>query len=248
MDLIDTVLSTIKAVSDGLSARVATLEARPVIQGKDGAPGPAGEKGQDGQPGRPGDPGEPGPVGPPGPPGEGTNCPAGPPGKQGEPGIPGQRGPEGPEGKAGRDGLPGLAGRDGAQGEKGLDGHHGKDGVDGLGFDDLSVLHDGERGFTFRLTRGEQVKDFAFSIPVVLDRGVYQEGVEYKKGDGATYGHAYWIAQEDTTAIPRDGRTAWRLSVKGRDGKAGLAGKDGRDGLNGKDAKPPVNPMTGQSW
>ena len=29
-----------------------------------------------------------------------------------------------------------------------------------LGFDDLAVLHDGERGVLFRVTRGDQFKDF----------------------------------------------------------------------------------------
>lgn len=59
-----------------------------------------------------------------------------------------------------------------------------------------------------------------FYIPVVLDKGVYREGVVYVKGDGVTYGGSWFIAQKDSP----DGKPGlggdWRLSVKrGQDGK-----------------------------
>lgn len=105
-------------------------------------------------------------------------------------------------------------------GEKGQDGKDGRDGVDGLGFDELDVVHDGARGFTFRFTRGDQVKEFPFSLPVVLDKGVYKAGDEYEPGDGVTYGGSFWIAQEKTQEKPDSGK-GWRLAVKrGRDGKS----------------------------
>lgn len=106
-------------------------------------------------------------------------------------------------------------------GENGKDGADGRDGVDGLGFDDLSADYDGERTITLKMQRGEQVKDFTFTMPVVIDRGVWSEGKAYDAGDAVTWAGSVWIAQKATTEKPDDG-DGWRLSVKrGRDGKAG---------------------------
>lgn len=90
-----------------------------------------------------------------------------------------------------------------------------KDGADGVGFDDLDLV-DGEDGVYLRFARGENVKQFR--LPIVVDRGIYREG-RYQKGDGVTYGGSFFIAQEDTTDRPENGK-GWRLAVKrGRDGK-----------------------------
>lgn len=88
-----------------------------------------------------------------------------------------------------------------------------RDGMDGLGFDDMSVEHDGARTFTLRFARGEIVKEFAFKLPIVLDAGVWREGKGYEAGDGVTWGGNYWIARRDTTDKPETS-DAWRLSVK----------------------------------
>lgn len=110
----------------------------------------------------------------------------------------------------------------------GKDGEPGKPGLDGLGFDDLTVEHDGERGFTLRFVRGEKTKEFAFFIPTLLDRGVFQKDSEYQKGDAVSWGGSLWIAQTQTTSVPGDA-SDWRLAVKkGRDGKPGEPGKDAR--------------------
>jgi len=94
-----------------------------------------------------------------------------------------------------------------------------KDGLDGLGFDDLEVIHDGARSFTFRFASGEKMKEFAFTLPVMLDRGVYHDGRKYQPGDGVTWGGSYWICQKDTGAKP-DQSDDWRLAVKkGQNGK-----------------------------
>lgn len=96
----------------------------------------------------------------------------------------------------------------------------GKDGSPGLGFDDLTFEHDGERGIVLRFARGDQVKEFAFSVPTVLDRGVFKEGTPYETGDAVTFGGSLWIAQKDTVAKPDGPDTGWRLAVKkGRDGR-----------------------------
>lgn len=93
-----------------------------------------------------------------------------------------------------------------------------KDGLDGIGFDDLGLVEETD-GIYLRFARGENVK--RFRLPVVIDRGIYREGL-YRSGDGVTYGGSFWIAQEDTTEKP-DGGKGWRLAVKrGRDGKDGV--------------------------
>ncbi len=111
-------------------------------------------------------------------------------------------------------------------GKDGEPGKPGGDGKDGLGFDDLKIIHDGERSFTFRYERGDQVKEQVFTIPAVLDRGVFKEAREkpYEQGDGVSFGGSFWIAQKDAPeGKPGDGSAAWRLSVKkGRDGKDGI--------------------------
>jgi hypothetical protein len=103
----------------------------------------------------------------------------------------------------------------------GKDGEPGKPGADAVGFDDLDVSYDGEKTITLKFTKGEHVKEFSFAMPVVIDRGVYREGSEYKAGDAVTWGGSLWIAQKETAAKP-DAGDDWRLSVKrGRDGKDG---------------------------
>lgn len=138
---------------------------------------------------------------------------------------PGPMGPKGEPGRDGRDGLPGLLGLPGV------------DGQDGLGFDDLSVVHDGERGFTVRFVRGEHVKAFAFRLPVVIYRGVFAEGQSYEQGDAVTFGGHMWIAKTATTLKPDFTPAAakdWTLAVKeGRRGKDGSDGKQGPQGPKG---------------
>jgi len=99
-----------------------------------------------------------------------------------------------------------------------------KDGVDGLGFDDLSVLHDGERGFSVTFRRGEHIKEFPFTIPCVLYLGVYSEGKTYQVGDSVTFGGHLFIARAETALKPDFTPAAtkvWTLSAKaGRDGRS----------------------------
>jgi hypothetical protein len=233
----------------------------PGEQGPEGIPGAQGSPGLDGAPGERGEKGDPGERGPEGP--AGKDGADGLPGKDGIDGVDGKDGAPGPAGKDGRDGIDGkdgagladavidrdgnlvvtmtdgrakalgaVVGKDGAPGERGAD---GRDGKDGLGFDDLSVEQVGERGFVFRFTRGDQVKEFAFSVPVVIDRGVFRPDGEYEKGDGVTYGGSFWIAQKNSpTGKPGEG-DGFRLAVKkGRDGRDGAPGQKGDPGPEGR--------------
>lgn len=134
--------------------------------------------------------------------------------------------------KDGRDGLPGVPGRDGHDGK---DGVNGKDGADGLGFDNMDVQYDGERGLTLRFSQGERVKEFPFTLPIPLDRGQHKAGADYIRGDAVTHGGSLWIAQRATEDRPGTS-DAWRLAVKcGRDGKNGKDGERGPEGRAGRD-------------
>jgi len=216
----------------------------PGLNGKDGAPGEKGERGEKGASGEHGKDGRDGIDGKDGAPGE-----HGLQGEKGEPGLNGKDGRDGIDGKSitveevrqllegeiskwaldferrAQDTLQRAIDRmpvpeDGKGGIDGKDGAPGRDGVDGLGFDDISVVPDGDRGFVIRFANGSKVKEFAFKMPVTIDRGVYKPEAAYEKGDGVTYGGSFWIAQKDSPETkPGDG-PGWRLAVKrGRDGK-----------------------------
>jgi integrin beta 3 len=211
----------------GLTERLIALEQRlaSVRDGRDGQPGlmgPQGEKGLDGT--------------------HGSNGRDGVDGKDGLTGPTGEKGLDGRDGRDGKDGRDGDPGVQGERGEKGLDGLNGANGTDGFGFDGFEVCYDGERDITFRFTQGEKVKTFDFVLPIVIDRGVYQPGRSYEKGDGATWGGSYWIAQQATTAKPgeaSEASRAWRLAVKkGADGKQGPDGKSGGPGPRGDKGDP----------
>jgi collagen type III alpha len=165
-----------------------------------------------------------------------------------------------PRPKDGKDGRDGLAGKDGAgltgalidaagglvltlsDGSVksvgtviGKDGAPGAAGRDGLGFEDFEEEFDGDRTVIRRYRRGDEVKEFRHTFPIVLDRGVYADEKGYERGDGVTYGGSFWIAQGETKGVRPGLSTApsrvWRLAVKvGRDGKPGPSGKDGKDG------------------
>jgi hypothetical protein len=202
------------------------------VAGLEPIPGPAGEKGATGSPGELGATGPIGETGPRGDKGEPGDL--GPIGPIGPPGTPGPAGEKGMDGINGRDGLPGLAGLTGPKGFDGTNGTNGIDGKDGLGFDDLDVTYDGERGFTLCFARGEQKKEFTFSMPVMLYRNVWKEGT-YERGDVVTFGGSQFHCNRPTSDKPETS-DAWTLCAKrGRDGKDGKPGDRGPQGLPAKE-------------
>lgn len=191
----------------------------------------------------------------------GTQGPKGDAGVRGERGERGETGAAGEKGEAGRDGRDGAsiiglvidrAGHlvatlaDGVSRDLGLivgkDGIDGKDGAagsagrDGFGFEDLSAEIVNERDLVLTFIRGEERKAFALPLPIVVDRGVFKAGTEYRRGDSVTWAGSSWIAQEDTIDKPDTGK-GWRLAVKrgrdGRDGKDGAQGERGPQGPKG---------------
>jgi collagen type III alpha len=219
-------------------------DGRDGVDGKDGAPGPEGAPGRDGLDGKPGEKGEPGE------PGKDADralvqelvdsmveqqfmraVAALPPAEKGEKGEIGPQGPPGRDGLDGKDGI-GLAG-----GFIDRDGHlvlttstgtverlANVIGRDGLSFDSFTFDpdYDGERTFRLRWTGpngAEQTREFR--LPVVIYRGVWQEGAGFATGDAVSHGGSVWIAQKDNSSRPGQGNPDWKLACKhGRDGRS----------------------------
>ena len=144
-----------------------------------------------------------------------------------EPGKPGRDGIGVKSALIGDDGQLVLTTTDGTVHKAGrVVGRDGGPGADGLGFDDLRVEPDGERGFALVWSRGDRIERSTVSLPVMIDRGVWAEGRTYEAGDAVTWGGSVHVAQARTEAKPETSDD-WRLAVKrGRDGRAGLGIKD----------------------
>jgi len=123
--------------------------------------------------------------------------------------------------------------KDGAPGK---DGRDGVDGKDGLGIEDFHWDLDVDAGeMVLVFERGDVRKEFRKPVPVMVDRGVFKAGEQYRQGNSVTWGGSSWIAQKHDPAGKPGESADWRLSVKkGRDGKDGAPGKDGKDGKDGK--------------
>lgn len=120
--------------------------------------------------------------------------------------------------------------------EPGPQGERGERGVDGLGFDDLEKFED-ELSYGINFRRGDQVKELRWVKPTLADfyEGVWQEGVEYKRGKFVTWGGSLFITHKDTNTKPGVEGSDWQLGCKrGRDGKDGKNGERGLQGLKGE--------------
>lgn len=66
------------------------------------------------------------------------------------------------------------------------------------------------------------LKQKQFTIPTVIYRDVYQEGVTYSEGDAVTKDGSLWIARAKEITDAPGKSDQWRLAVKrGRDAKQG---------------------------
>jgi hypothetical protein len=123
-----------------------------------------------------------------------------------------------------RPAIPGPAGTDGAP---------GRDGIDGFGFDDVTVeaVDDG-RTLVIKFVQGDRVRAFPVTVPTMQYRGVYRDGVTYRRGDWVTWAGSTWHCDADATIDkPGDRSRAWVLAVKcGRDGARGPVGPVGPAG------------------
>ncbi len=184
-------------------------------------------------------------------------------GKDGKDGI------DGKDGVNGENGKDGSVGRDGADvvaafrdsdghliltlsngvtkdvglihGRDGKDGLPGKNGLDGLGFRDMSAVWDGERTLIFKFVLEDRVEELSVQIPIVLFRGAWIRGQQYKQGDNVMWEGSSWVAICDTELQPGTGdrkETGWVMAVRrGRDGDDGKQGKQGPEGKAGRDGR-----------
>lgn len=111
----------------------------------------------------------------------------------------------------------------------------GERGKDGFGFEHMHVEHDGERSFSFKFARGEEVKTFGpFTVPLMIYRGVFDERKSYAKDDVVTWAGALWIAKCDQpTGKPNASPDFTLIVKKGSDGKQGQTGQIGPQGQQG---------------
>ncbi len=95
--------------------------------------------------------------------------------------------------------------------------------VDGVCEPDIQQLDDMRSvSISMKLTSGLRVAR-EFTIPAIIYKEIYRDGVEYCRGDAVTWGGSVWHCQSETTkAKPGEGSADWKLMVK-----RGAAGKDG---------------------
>ncbi len=200
------VAAAIKQAVDPLVARIALLETRAPMAGRDGLPGVPGSPGVQGEKGLQGDRGRDGIDGKDGAPGlDGKDGAPGRDGVDGKDGLNGVDGVNGRDGIDGKDGAPGQDGRDGADGAQGRDGRDGVDGKDG------AVGERGPQG-----EKGESGLDGKDGHALV-DAFIDKEG---------------WLvltlSNGETKVIAR---VVGADGMHGKDGRDGIDGKDGKDGV-----------------
>jgi len=143
--------------------------------------------------------------------------------------------------------IPGPSGPAGAAGLDGKDGRQGPKGDPGRNANDLVYLQEyvieqiartlktskietPDSGRTLRWSLGDTVHEI--KTAVVLDAGVWKDGMTYLAGDGVTIGGSFFIAQTTTAAKPGQS-SDWRLAVK-----RGTDGRDQRGNNEGQMIKP----------
>ena len=211
MKVAEVVAFAVRVAVDPLLARIAALEARQLVPGRDGRDGqgivgPVGKKGANGAPGAPG--------------------------------VPGAVGARGETGITGEDGAPGTNGRDGADGLHGKDGAPGTNGRDGT-LEDCAMVWIDERTAAWQRASGEVVPGSRHHWDIPLFRGVFDAARAYDIGDEVICSGSMWIARAATTQRPdEDGPGAhdWQLVTKR--GATGPRGPEGKSGVPGKDGTP----------
>lgn len=85
---------------------------------------------------------------------------------------------------------------------------------------DISLDGDGRTVIVKRTTSTGVALERRFTLPVVLDKGLYDPAAKYQRGDAVTYAGSLFIARKDGPDGAPKGSLDWRLAVKrGSDGK-----------------------------
>ena len=92
--------------------------------------------------------------------------------------------------------------------------------VDGIS--DIDITQAEERQFTVTAVKSSGEKtEKTFSVPVMIYRDIFKDGVKYYPGDSVTWGGSVWYCHQETGDKPgEDGSKGWKLAVKrGRDAR-----------------------------
>ncbi|KAF6685027.1 phage gp6-like head-tail connector protein [Pantoea sp. EKM20T] len=93
--------------------------------------------------------------------------------------------------------------------------------VDGISDIDITQAEDRQFTVTAVKSSGEKTEK-TFSMPVMIYRDIFKDGVKYYPGDSVTWGGSVWYCHQETGDKPgEDGSKGWKLAVKrGRDARA----------------------------
>lgn len=97
------------------------------------------------------------------------------------------------------------------------------------GLQSIAISAKDGRHFVLQAITTEGIQRMEFSVPAILERGVFKAGGEYEAGDVVTYDGSTWVAQQTTSDVPATSKE-WRLFVrKGRDGRDAVPRPEIRD-------------------
>lgn len=199
------VVDNLKETISDLRARLLVLDTRAAVPGPAGPAGPKGDAGANGEPGARGADGRDGAPGKDGAPGAAGKD--GSNGIDGKDGAAGLNGKDGANGADGKDGLPGLNGKDGTPGL------NGKDGAPGIGIVDAVIDRAGELVLTFSNGQTKAVGN------VVGKDG--SNGLDGKAGRDVDPIEVQAFLEKELAKWPRP-----KDGVDGKDGAPGLAPDD----------------------
>lgn len=112
--------------------------------------------------------------------------------------------------------------------------------VDGIA--DIQVTQGADlRTFTLKIyltSSGHTPRLMQFSMPVVIQRGIFKDGTEYSQGDQVVSDNSTWTCMVEATKARPGMSKDWLLSArkgdKGKDGQS-ITGPQGPPGRDGKD-------------
>lgn len=163
-----------------------------------------------------------------------------------------------------KQGKPGPRGQTGARGEKGEQGEPGADGAPGADIVDAFLeqhllMFEKSDGTLISVDVPElRTKAYPFNDdepPLLFFRGIFQQGVEYRRGDLIRQGSVLYLAEEPTRDLPGAmGSEGWAMVLSaistgssgggGGEGEQGPPGPPGPQGPQGNDGAPgPAGPQ-----
>lgn len=83
------------------------------------------------------------------------------------------------------------------------------------GVSDIDVQYDGERKASITISKScGDVVEKEITIPALLHKGYWREGMKAEKGDYVQLGGAMWYCKEDTDTRPTDDSKSWMVAAK----------------------------------